>query len=174
MNIREVTKSDAADLSKIAAQTYKETFGHSFTPEELETQIQETRSEQYFLSALQKDTILVAEQDGQTIGYVQICDMKITVKEHTVDKGSQAINAIYIAAAHQGKGIGKRLMDEAFKHPRIVQSKSVYIDVWEENERAVNFYKNYGFSVVGKCDVVVDGKTVGEDLVLAKHTGQNK
>lgn len=174
MKIKEAIKSDITDLTKLAAQTYKETFGHSFTPEELEKQIQETRSEQYFLFALQKDTILIAQQDNQTIGYVQICDMEINVKEHTAHEGSQAINAIYVAAAHQGKGIGRQLMDEAFKHPRIEESRSVYIDVWEENERAVNFYKNYGFSIVGKCDVVVDGKIVGEDLVLAKHIGQNK
>lgn len=42
----------------------------------------------------------MAEQDGQTIGYVQICDTEITVKEHTVDEGSQAINAIYYFYAY--------------------------------------------------------------------------
>jgi len=40
-------------------------------------------------------------------------------------------------------------MDAAFESPRLRQAENVYIDVWAENERAISFYLNYGFEIVG-------------------------
>jgi hypothetical protein len=65
-------------------------------------------------------------------------------------------------------------MDVAFESPRFQQAENIYIDVWDENERAVDFYLRYGFEVIGKCDFIVDGKCLGQDLVLKRSSVRDK
>lgn len=168
MMIRPLNENDIPALAYLAAKTFTETFGHSFTPEELETQIKETRSEEYFRSVIGKDTILLALKDERLAGYVQLSDMKVEVQGIEPGINDQAINAIYVHSDFQGQGIGKALMDAAFNHPRFTKADNIFIDVWDENKRAVQFYLKYGFEVAGKCDVTVDGKVVGYDLVLMR------
>ena len=61
-------------------------------------------------------------------------------------------------------------MDAAFNHPRTREVEKVFIDVYEENTRALEFYKGYGFKPVGKVDVVIDGQMIGYDLVLMRRS----
>ena len=168
MIIRPVEEDDIPALADLAAKTFTETFGHSFTPEKLEAQLKETRSKEYFRSVIDKDTILMAVKDERLAGYVQLSDVKVEVQGIEPGPNDQAINAIYIHSDFQGQGIGKALMDSAFDHPRFTKADNIFIDVWDENKRAVQFYMKYGFEVVGKCDVTVDGKVVGYDLVLMR------
>ncbi len=163
MIIRPIEKNDIPTLAELAAKTYAETFGHSLTPE-----LEETRSEKYFRSVIDTDTILLAIKNGRLAGYIQLSDVKIDVQGATPGLNDQAINAVYIHSDFQGQGIGKVLMDSAFDHPCFRKADNIFIDVWDENERAVQFYLKYGFEVVGKCDVTVDGKIVGRDLVLRR------
>lgn len=66
------------------------------------------------------------------------------------------------------RGVGKALMDAAFAHPRFRGARNIYLDVWEENLRALGLYTKYGFRVVGRRDFVSNGRTVGSDLVMVR------
>ena len=168
MHIRELQEDDIPALAVLAARTFTETFGHGFTPEELEIQIRETRSEDYFRSVMESDTILLAVADRGPVGYVQLSDVKVDVQGAKPGPNDQAVNAIYVSSEYQGRGIGRALMDAAFAHPRFRNANNVFIDVWDENKRALDFYLKYGFLIVGKCEVTVDGKVIGHDLVLMR------
>lgn len=168
MIIRPIQEKDISALADLAAKTYAETFGHSFTPEDLEIELKETRSENYFRSVIGKDTILVAFKNEKLAGYVQLSDVKVDVQGVKPSPNDQAINALYVHSDFQGMGIGKELMNAAFGHPRFQKSENIFIDVWAENKRAVQFYLQYGFEIVGKCNVTIDGIVVGHDLVLMR------
>lgn len=168
MIIRRIERSDIPELSVVARKTYSETFGHTMASGELETELEATRSERYFNSILESDEILVAVIDGRLAGYLQICDVRYDPKSIEYTEKDQSIHAIYVHSDFQGKGIGRALMDAAFQHQRIKSAENVFIDVFEENVRAVNFYHSYGFKNVGHIDVVIDGKNVGQDLVLMR------
>ncbi|MEM1027228.1 MAG: N-acetyltransferase [Planctomycetota bacterium] len=168
MKIREWRTSDIPALARLAAKTYAETFGHSLTPEQLSAQLEETRSEAYFTSVMARDTVLVATVNGQLIGYIQLGDVGTNVRGVTPGPNDQAVHALYVHADHQGRGVGRALMDAAFAHPRLRACDHVFIDVWEENQRALSFYQRYGFAAVGTCDVTANGKVIGQDLVLRR------
>lgn len=128
--------------------------------------MQATRSVDYFLNAVQRDAILGAFENDTLIGYIQICDVTL---EAAKGRGEgQQINAIYIRSDKQGQGVGKALMDSALAHDRLKKASNIYIDVWEENTRALRFYEGCGFRKIGMCDVVVDGRVIGQDAVLRK------
>ncbi len=170
MIIREAKESDIPALSKVAKKTYTETFGDGLTTEQLTTVLETTRSETYFKSIINKDTIIVALINDKLIGYIQISDIRYKTKKIKTSKKDQAIHSIYILPDYQSKGIGKTLMDTAFNHPRIKKANRIFIDVYEKNTRALNFYKKYGFKTAGNVEVIIDGKPIGHDLVLMKTT----
>ena len=170
MIIREAIEGDIPAISDVARRTYAETFGDGLTTEQLTSVLKSTRSETYFKTAMDRGMILVALDNSQLVGYIQISDVGYRVEGVDVSECDQAIHSIYVDSDHQGRGVGRALMDAAFKHPRIREAEKVFIDVYEENTRALEFYKRYGFKSVGKVDVVIDGQVIGYDLVLMRHS----
>ena len=138
------------------------------TPDQLAAELESTRSEKYFNSIMDTDEILVAILEDRLAGYIKICDVRYDSKDINYTDNDQAIHAIYVHSDFQGQGIGLALMDAAFQCPRVIASENVFIDVFEKNERAVNFYHKYGFKDVGHIDVMIDGERVGYDLVLMR------
>jgi len=170
MIICEFDKTDISELSVLAKKTYTETFGHSFSKEELNNILDEEKSETAFKQFIKNgDNFLVAKIDNKIVGYVGLQKPNIIVKngKPPSDK-DQALKGIYVDTQFHRLGIGKKLMDCAFQHERFKTSENVYLCVWEENKPAYNFYLNYGFKQVGTCDVIVDKKIIGTDTVMMK------
>jgi ribosomal protein S18 acetylase RimI-like enzyme len=169
MPIREATTEDLADVSAVASETYSDTYGLSLSPEQLSAELEVGRSVGYFRSALLTDTILVSKEDGRIVGYIQLSEVRAKPQNppHPTEQ-DQAINALYVHPEFQGRGHGRALMDAAFRHPRLREARSVYVDVWPANERALTLYRKYGFETVGECRVAVGGDFIGQDLVLMR------
>jgi ribosomal protein S18 acetylase RimI-like enzyme len=165
--IRLAGPSDIAPLSALAKATYAATFGHSMRPAEFEWQLAHTRSEAYFRDRLAADTILVAVLADGIAGYVQIADVSLPIQAAGVH--DQQLNALYVESRFQGRGIGRRLMAAVLQLPRLGPADYLYLDVWNENKRALQFYARQGFQVVGECDVVVDSHVVGKDLIMRRR-----
>jgi len=164
MIIRPVLANEIAALSALASRTYTETFGASMSAEDLAAQLKATRSEDYFRNALREDTILVAVIDGAIAGYVQLSDVRIPIEG--AGPSDQELFALYVRSDLQRQGIGKALMDEAFVHERFKRARKIWLDVWDENARAIALYARCGFKPAGRRDFVVDGRVVGSDLVM--------
>jgi hypothetical protein len=63
-------------------------------------------------------------------------------------------------------------MDAALALAHARSAPNVYLDVWPENATALRFYARQGFQAVGECDVVIDGKVVGKDLILRRASSR--
>ncbi len=63
------------------------------------------------------------------------------------------LEMLFVDPAKHGKGIGKKLLTYA-----ITKEKVKKVDVNEQNEQAVGFYKHMGFSVVSRSEVDAAGK----------------
>jgi ribosomal protein S18 acetylase RimI-like enzyme len=120
--------------------------------EDLAAEVEEKRSERYFRRALVTETILVAEADGALVGYVEF--------------GDRSIHRLYVETAHQGRGIGRELVQAALSHPRLRAAPRVSLEVWDQNARAIALYESLGFRTVGTTPVTIGRTEVGEDLVM--------
>jgi putative acetyltransferase len=58
------------------------------------------------------------------------------------------IESLFIEAGHRGRGIGRALIDHASQFRRVLT-----VDVNEQNEQAVGFYRYMGFYVTGRSPV---------------------
>lgn len=164
MKIRPVTEADLPPLADLARRTWLDAFGDSVSADDAAAEAEDTRSEEYFRAALRTDTILVAEADGQLVGYVKFGEVEIP--EVDAEPGDGGLHRVYVETAQHGRGIGRELMHAALSHPRLQAAPRVYLQVWEENRTAVGLYESLGFRTVGTTRVTIGTNEVGEDLVM--------
>jgi ribosomal protein S18 acetylase RimI-like enzyme len=161
--IRAAELADVPALSELARRTWSDAFGDGVGSQDEETELEEGRSEAYFAAALGTTTILVAEEDGALLGYVQFGD--VTIPEVDAGPGDRALQRLYVETAVQGRGLGRSLLEAALSHQLLAQAKRVYLQVWERNERAVRLYESLGFRKAGTTTFTI-GAEVMEDLVM--------
>jgi len=167
--IRPAQTGDVRALSALAKRTWSAEFGSSLSPDDEVVELEETRSEAYFSNALPEKTILVAEANGALLGYVQFGDVEIP--EVDARPGDQGLQRLYVETALQGCGLGRRLMNAALQHPRLAEARRIFLQVWDENERAVRLYESLGFQKVGTTTFTI-GSEVMEDLVMVLDRGE--
>jgi diamine N-acetyltransferase len=168
MVIRPITTADARPLSALAKRSWADAFGEGISPEDLAAELESGRSEAYFTAAItdERKTILVAEDDGVLLGYVEFGDVEIVgIERHPGDRG---LHRVYVETALQGRGIGRRLTEAALAQPRLAQASRVFLQVWDANERAVRLYRHFGFKRIGTTQFTV-GDKVMEDAVYVRH-----
>ena len=136
---------DIEKLQKIGRQTFFETFSESnseenmqkyldegFSIEKLTTELTDTNAEFYF-----------AVFDEEVIGYLKLNfgDSQTELK----DNKALEIERIYVSKEFHGKSVGQLLYDKAIEVAKQKNANYVWLGVWEENPRAISFYKKNGF-----------------------------
>lgn len=149
MNIRYGTTEDAKMLSELGAKTFYHTFARDNTPENMDAYLKRSFSpEIQFHELSQPDIIfLIAEFEEIPIGYAQLV---LNSKDEAI-KGTRPleIRRIYALQEYLGKGVGKELMQATFREARRRGCDCVWLGVWEKNQRAIDFYKKWGFREMG-------------------------
>jgi len=97
--------------------------------------------------------ILVAERDGQVVGYsaVQIWDSSDEIHEEAYEYAY--ISDLVVLETHRGKGLGRALLDAAEAFAQGEGVDIVRIGVLAENKSVRRMYKNRGF---GEHKVVLE------------------
>ncbi|MEM8921886.1 MAG: GNAT family N-acetyltransferase [Actinomycetota bacterium] len=96
--------------------------------------------------------LLIAEEDGRPIGFVQLVDARDEESHYwgDVPAGTWALDIWIGSPQDRGRGLGGRMMGEAID--RIFDrhgATEVLIDPKVTNERAIAFYRKLGFEEVG-------------------------
>ncbi|MBV8625705.1 MAG: ribosomal protein S18-alanine N-acetyltransferase [Herbaspirillum sp.] len=80
------------------------------------------------------------DADGQLLGYFLV--MLAVDEAHLLN--------ISVAQAHQHKGLGRRLLDQATAVARQHHMQVMLLEVRESNVHAAKFYRHYGFAEIGR------------------------
>jgi diamine N-acetyltransferase len=150
INIKKVILSDIDQLQKISQQTFRETFSafntkeniakyleEDFSIEKLTTELNDKNAEFYF-----------ALLGNNVIGYLKL-NFGQSQTELKNEKGVE-IERIYVLQEFLGKKVGQLLYEKAMQIARQTKANYVWLGVWEENSRAINFYKKNGFVAFDK------------------------
>ncbi len=145
IEINKVTINDVAQLQKISRQTFFETYSALNTEENMTKYLQENfsiknlsielkneNSEQYF-----------AALEGKVIGYLKL-NFGIAQTELKNNKSIE-IERIYVLKDFHSKNIGQQLYEKVINIARDKNADYIWLGVWEENPRAIRFYKKNGF-----------------------------
>ena len=142
---RRITLDNLEKLQKIGRKTFEETFSESNSEENMRNYLEEGFSKEKLTEELNnKDSeFYFAILKDEVIGY-----LKVNFGESQTElKDSKAleIERIYVSKEFHGKSVGQILYDKAIEIAKQNGSEYVWLGVWEENPRAINFYKKNGF-----------------------------
>jgi len=145
IHVKKISIKDLAQLQKIGISTFSETFAEHNTKEDLEKYLKESFAADKLIAELENPdaAFYFAEVDDTVIGYLKINfgDAQTELK----DNKSVEIERIYVLQAYHGKKIGQLLFNKAIEIAKEHQAHYVWLGVWEENHRALQFYKKNGF-----------------------------
>ena len=145
IEVIKITKDEILDLQKIGRQTFYETFSESNTEENMKSYLDNGFSIDKITFELNDENaeFYFAKIDDKIIGYLKLNfgQSQTGIKD---DKALE-IERIYVLKAFHGKKVGQILYDKAIEIAKKKNSDFIWLGVWEENPRAINFYKKNGF-----------------------------
>lgn len=145
IDIVRVTLNDIDQLQKIGRQTFSETFSANNAEGNMRKYLAETFSLEKLTAELndKNSEFFFATLDSNVIGYLKLNFGK-SQTELKDDKAIE-IERIYVIKEFHGKNVGQLLYEKATQIARQTNADYVWLAVWEENPRAINFYKKNGF-----------------------------
>ena len=140
--IRLAKPEDALGIRKAQKASWLDTYAHVIPKKVIQKKIVMTKD---FVGRMRKGI-----KDKNSHNWVALEGGKIIGFCHTQKSPIPEIKAIYLLKKAWGTGVGHRLMDRAVKW---LEPNDMIVWVEENNERAIKFYKKYGFGKTRKKDV---------------------
>jgi ribosomal protein S18 acetylase RimI-like enzyme len=163
--IRKATISDLEIIREISKQTFIETFADVNTPENMKNYVLENFNAAQVASEINnpESEFYLATLDKETIGYLKLNFGN--AQTEVFNKQAIEIHRIYVLKAFLGKKIGQLLLDEAIEIAHQTRAEYLWLGVWEENHRALQFYSKNGFVEFDKHTFIL-GDDQQTDLLM--------
>lgn len=143
--LRDVTLEDIELLHEISVRTFIDTFSESNTEANMNAYLEQSLSREKLITEL-NDTnsqFYFATLEDNVIGYLKLNFG--TSQTEVKEENALEVERIYVAKEFFGKSVGQLLYDKAIQVAKEQQKNYVWLGVWEENPRAISFYKKNGF-----------------------------
>ncbi|WP_261512157.1 GNAT family N-acetyltransferase [Chryseobacterium paludis] len=143
--INQAFLEDWETLQTIGKETFSETFSGDNSKEEMDLYLEKSFNKEKLTDELNNSDsfFFIAWEEDNPIGYLKL--NAGTAQTELQDKTSLEIERIYVRSSHHGKKVGQLLYDKALNVAKEQKKAYIWLGVWEENLRAVNFYKKNGF-----------------------------
>lgn len=167
LTIRLATPSDAELIADLSRTTFYDTFIDDNAKEDMDKFMDEVFTKDALMKEVgaANNIFLLAEDEGKAVGYVRIRENNIPPELGTTN--ALEIARLYAAKESIGKGVGKALMQACVNIAMIQKANTLWLGVWEKNERAIRFYKQWGFEKF--ADTVFKlGNDVQNDWLMKK------
>jgi ribosomal protein S18 acetylase RimI-like enzyme len=173
IEIKRATINDLDGIQKIGRQTFYETFASVNTEENMSKYLDEGFSVSKLIAELSDENtkFYFATLDNKVIGYLKI-NFGQSQTELQDDKAVE-IERIYVLKEFYGKAVGQLLYNKALDIAREKNADYVWLGVWEQNQRAINFYRKNGFLEFDK-HVFKLGNDEQTDIMMKLKLTNNK
>ena len=150
ITIQKITIDKIYQLQKIGRQTFLETFASANTDDNMIKYLEEEFSISKLTTELNDNNaeFYFAKLDNNVIGYLKLNFGKSQTELQ--DNGALEIERIYVLNEYHGKNVGKLLYNKAKQIARQHGADYIWLGVWEENPKAIYFYKKNGFVAFDK------------------------
>jgi hypothetical protein len=143
--IKKIGLLEIEELQKIAKQTFSETFADDNSEENMNEYLEEKFSIEKLTSELTEPNseFYFAYNDDKIRGY-----LKVNFGERQTelkDQNALEIERIYVLKEFHGHKVGQILYNKAVQIAVDSDLNYIWLGIWEENHRALNFYKKNGF-----------------------------
>ncbi|WP_243316521.1 GNAT family N-acetyltransferase [Geothrix paludis] len=171
MLIRIALPSEAPALAALGERLWRETYTGLIPASNLELHLAETfgpRQQAEELADPACRTLVIVEGNA-LLGYTLL-------QARGPEEGRASFHFVnplevarfYVDASLHGRGAAQALMAAALDHAASAGHDGVWLQVWEQNPRAIRFYAKAGFQDVGEATFRV-GEQVDRDRVLVHN-----
>jgi ribosomal protein S18 acetylase RimI-like enzyme len=153
-------------LAQLAERTFRDTFASTNDPADMLLHCSTSFGSEIQRREIENPSLvtLLGEEGGELIAFAQLrLDSPI---ECVAAKHPAQLCRLYVEHRWHGRGVAQELMNEVLATARLAASDRVWLGVWERNERAIAFYRKFGFEVVGD-HAFQFGNDPQRDLVMA-------
>ncbi|WBA40617.1 GNAT family N-acetyltransferase [Hymenobacter canadensis] len=164
------TAEAAAQLASLGHQTFHDTFAATNDPADMAAYLAATFSPELQLAELNEPDVvfLLARMQQQLVGYAKLrLHSTLGQAEGKVPEERLEIERLYVLEDWTGTGLGAALMRRAIEEAREQKCRAVVLGVWEKNDRALEFYRRFGFKAAGQHEFRL-GNDLQNDLILRK------
>jgi diamine N-acetyltransferase len=175
--IRVAGLADVARLVQLSRETFTDTFGHLYPPEDLAHFLDESYTPAAWTGLLNDASMRTwiaeeaLENGSELIGYALAGPCKLPHPE--VSESAGELKRLYVSRSRIGSGVGRVLFEEALRWLEARGRKPVWISVYSENHRALKFYERWGFKQVGEYEYVV-GRSRDRELILRRDASPRR
>jgi ribosomal protein S18 acetylase RimI-like enzyme len=145
IKIEQINQSHIAALQQIGRQTFSETFAESNSAENMAKYLEEAYSYEKLSAELNElnSFFYFAMLDEKVIGYLKLNNGGSQTE--LKDNDAVEIERIYVLKEFHGKKVGQLLFNKAIEVAKAQHAAYVWLGVWEENKKAIQFYTKNGF-----------------------------
>ncbi len=163
--IKQIGIKEIAQLQAIGRQTFAETFAESNSAENMTKYLEEAYAHEKLSSELNEPNSLfyLASFQDEIIGYLKLNFG--AAQTEIKDNNALEIERIYVVKAFHGQKFGQLLYNKAIEVAKEKKVNYIWLGVWEENHRAIQFYTKNGFKAFDK-HVFILGADVQTDIMM--------
>src|SRR5262249_50265191 len=135
-------------LADLARRTFHDTFAPSTNADDMVVYLAQAYGvEQQTRELDDRDITTLLVEEGQPVAYAQVRAGK--VPECVADRQAIELWRFYVDRPWHGRGIAQSLMSRVKDEARRRGAKTLWLGVWERNDRARAFYVKCGFRDAG-------------------------
>jgi diamine N-acetyltransferase len=168
ITIRRAQPKDAVPLAALAGQTFTDTFGQMYPPEDLAAFIADYQSVKHYAGLLEDPDIgiwLADVDEHEAVGFVSAGTCKLPVPE--LEPRAGEIRQLYVLTKFHGHGLGSKLLKMALAWLEERGFAPLYVGVWSQNLGAQRLYERHGFRKSGEYEFPV-GNTRDHEFILRR------
>jgi len=165
--IRKANVSDSKILSDLGAVTFYDTFSPYHTEEDMQLYLNKAYQPDLIKQNINNSKIayFILSDGEKNIGYTKL----LLDAEHSLLYGRLIeLEKIYVLKKYLDKKAGAALMNHAISYATECGFETLFLGVWQENHRAVSFYKRYGFETFTTRTFQL-GSRLCDDFLMKKN-----
>lgn len=162
IEIQKNTDENFTSIRTIAAAVWPIAYGAILSQEQLDymMEMMYSVSSLKLQSSAKKHRFILAKDEEMVLGFASY-EFNFSKKPKT------KIHKIYILTNHQGKGIGKSLIDFIVNEAKERHQKGLILNVNKKNT-AIRFYESIGFSISNEEVIDIGNGFLMDDFVMEK------
>ncbi len=169
--IRRGTTADAEPLAAFAARTFTETFAAANRPDDMAAYLPAAYGVTQQSNELADPdivTLIVEDMSHAIIAYAML--RRGHFPASLPDEASVELWRFYVDRPWHGSGLAQQLIAAVRAAAMELGARTLWLGVWEKNDRAIAFYEKTGFRVVGEHDFWVGSdRQVDRIMVTRVH-----
>src|SRR4030095_16658034 len=167
IKIRPAGINDSEIIADVGSRSFQDAFGMRNSPEDMQKYLSEKFSLENIIKEISdvNAKFFIAYFNEIPAGYLKL--VKSDVPEEIKSRNSLELQRIYVLKQYYDKKVGKELMQLCFDYAIDNDFDSVWLGVWQLNDKAVEFYKRWGFEIRGIRNFML-GNDLKEDYLMEK------